>query len=143
MSNVEIDSGAEDAPLLNRDLRERVPASFPGYETVDDSGDSGADGTKRIAGAKWQIHSPTQIVLLLSVIKFLIVASGMLIVVPLYRLIEDMLCHVYYEDDSNDIIDEMECKVDEVQAKLAYMLGWFALLSSVICKSTTKTILSL
>lgn len=85
------------------------------------------------SASRWQITSPHKIVMLVTLIKFSTVASGMMLLVPLYRLIEDMLCHVHYNDPSGDIIDEMKCKVQEVQSRLAFMLGWFGLLSNVIC----------
>lgn len=85
------------------------------------------------SASRWQITSPRRIVMLVTLIKFSTVASGMMLLVPLYRLIEDMLCHVHYDDPSGDIIDEMKCKVQEVQSRLAFMLGWFGLLSNIIC----------
>lgn len=70
-----------------------------------------------------------------AVAKFAIVTSGLMMMMPLYRLIEDAICHVHYEDDSADLIEEMKCKVDEVQTPLAFMLGWFGLLHAVMSES--------
>ncbi|KAH7318387.1 major facilitator superfamily domain-containing protein [Stachybotrys elegans] len=106
----------EDDPLLSAGERADSPiGSKPRY----------------IAG-RWQAKSPTTIVLLVALIKFAVTASGMLLLVPIYRLIEDAICHVYYGDESSDPIDEMQCKVDAVQSRLAYLLGWVNLLNSVI-----------
>lgn len=82
--------------------------------------------------APWQASSPSTIVLLVTAVKFCVVASGMLMLMPMYRLIEDAFCHAHYRDDSPGLIDEMKCKVDEVQSPLAYMMAWFGLLNSVL-----------
>lgn len=66
--------------------------------------------------------------------KFIIVTSGMMMIMPMFRLIEDALCHHYYEDDSSDFMDEMKCKVYEVQSSLAYFMGWLGLLNTVISR---------
>ncbi|GAO16874.1 hypothetical protein UVI_02011950 [Ustilaginoidea virens] len=52
------------------------------------------------------------IVFLAAVMMFGITSSGMMLLVPIYRLIEDALCHVHYKDDSPGLMDEMKCKVD-------------------------------
>ena len=65
-----------------------------------------------------------------------IVLTGLMIMMPMYRLIEDTLCHAHFKDDSPDIIDEMKCKTDEVQSDLAYMLGWFGLVNAIFSTFT-------
>lgn len=135
MSDVELDSGGEDSPLLSSDMRD-LPDSPIEEATTTTNGDAAftnAYAASRLRGlGRWQAHSPKQIVLLISTIKFFIVLSGTCLLIPLYRIIEDMLCHVHFQDDSDDIIDEMKCKTDEVQASLAYMTGWFGLLGAVV-----------
>ncbi|KAM0434144.1 hypothetical protein ACHAPT_004089 [Fusarium lateritium] len=82
--------------------------------------------------SRWGIHSPRRIVILVALIKFSVVLSGMLLFLPFARLLEDMLCHVHYQDTSSEIIDEMKCKVDEVQSSLGYFHGWNSLLASIV-----------
>lgn len=115
MSDVELHA-EEDAPLLPTD--EQPPQLDPHC---------------RITATRWQVKSPRTVVYLAILIKFFTIASGMLLLVPLFRIIEDTICHVHYQDDSNDFIEEKRCKVPEVQARLAYLLGWLGLVSSVIC----------
>ena len=118
MSDVELDL-SENAPLLDAGDRADAPIS----------------SRPRIKAARWQAKSPGTIVMLLALIKFNIVCTGMMMLIPVYRLIEDALCHVYLEDDSLDLIEEMKCKVDPVQSRLAFLLGWIGLLNSVISMS--------
>ena len=81
---------------------------------------------------RFQARRPKTIVLLLAVLLFTVTTSGMLIIVPVFRLIEDAVCHEYYKKDRSEKIDERLCKVDEVQGILAYLGGWAALLNSLI-----------
>lgn len=82
--------------------------------------------------SRWGIHSPRRIVILVALIKFSVILSGMLLFLPFARILEDMMCHVHYQDTSSEIIDEMKCKVDEVQARMGYFYGWNSLLSSIV-----------
>ncbi|RGP79932.1 mfs transporter [Fusarium longipes] len=82
--------------------------------------------------SRWGVRSPKRIVILIAFIKFVLTFSGMLLMLPTARLIEDMICHIHYNDASTDIIDEMKCKVDEVQSQLGYLYGWIGLVSSLI-----------
>lgn len=113
-----------DAPLLAEN--ERQHASIP-------SDDEASAPT--IKAAPWQMKSTKTIVIMIAFLEFIIVGSGMLLLIPLYRLIEDSVCHVYYGDDSFDIIEEMKCKTDKVQARMAYLLGWLGLVHSIISSS--------
>lgn len=123
--DLELDSTSENAPFL---------------DPHDDNSSNGDDDTaraypdNRFRFRRWGINSPRRIVLLVAAIKFLIVMSGMLLVLPYARLIEDAFCHVYYKDDSQDIIEEMKCKEDEIQTRMGYLFGWIGLCSSVIGK---------
>ncbi|KAF4981001.1 hypothetical protein FZEAL_3116 [Fusarium zealandicum] len=82
--------------------------------------------------SRWGVHSPRRIVILVAVIKFSIVLSGMFLLLPSARLLEDLFCHVHYQDTSAEFIDEMKCKVDEVQSNLGYLYGWHGLANSII-----------
>lgn len=85
-----------------------------------------------LRAARWQVRSPRMIILLVAFSKFCIVCSGMLLLVPLFRLIEDAICHGYFEDTTPDLLDEMKCKADGVQARLATFLGWSGLVGSIV-----------
>lgn len=106
----------ENAPLLGNGHREETPLG-PGPLCLD--------------AASWQAKSPASIVLLVTLVKFCAVTSGMLMLVPMYRLMEDALCHVHFRDDSHDLMDEARCKVDAVQSRLAFLIGWIGLVNSI------------
>ncbi|POR36762.1 Uncharacterized protein TPAR_03056 [Tolypocladium paradoxum] len=114
MSDVELTP--EDAPLLDEHERQDEPLPT----------------RPRIRAKPWQAKTPGTIVVLAATMKFCITSSGMLMLIPVYRLIEDAVCHAVFEDDSPDIIDEMKCKRDEVQSRLAFLLGWFGLFNSIM-----------
>ena len=80
----------------------------------------------------WQTSDPKTVIVLLAVAKFVIVLSGMLMMMPMYRLLEDAFCHAHFGDDSPGLMDEMKCKVGEVQSGLAFLMGWFGLLNSIM-----------
>ncbi|KAL7925557.1 major facilitator superfamily domain-containing protein [Trichoderma austrokoningii] len=115
----------EDAPLLRGHERE--------HESISD--DEAAPPI--INAARWQVKTRNSIVRTIAVVQCAIIGIGMLLLIPLYRLIEDSVCHVYYGDDSLDIIDEMRCKTDEVQARMAYLLGWLGLFHSIMSLIST------
>ncbi|PTB42177.1 hypothetical protein M441DRAFT_78933 [Trichoderma asperellum CBS 433.97] len=126
MANGEINAH-EDAPLLGEYEREREPI-FP-------SDDEAAPPI--INAARWQVKTRKSIVRTIAIVQCAIIGTGMLLLIPLYRLIEDSVCHVYYGDDSLDLIDEMKCKTDEVQAQMAYLLGWLGLFHSIMSLLST------
>lgn len=115
----------ETQPFLQRDERHADDPSRP------------FAGAKH-SGGRWpfathlQAQKPKTIVLLLALLMFTIVTSGMLIMMPIFRLVEDTVCHRYYKKDPSEKIDERLCKVDGVQSELAYLGGWAALLHSVV-----------
>ncbi|KAF5007802.1 hypothetical protein FDECE_5885 [Fusarium decemcellulare] len=118
---------APDAPLLDLE-------SPGGNGEASDSSSlhSHVEPVPSYRFSRWGVHSPRRIVLLVAIIKFTVVMSGMLLLLPSARLLEDLFCHLHYKDDSPDIIDEMKCKVDEVQANLGYLAGWNGLCNSII-----------
>ncbi|KAH6987755.1 major facilitator superfamily domain-containing protein [Ilyonectria sp. MPI-CAGE-AT-0026] len=116
---------APDAPLLDSDERPEDDAA-----SDSDSLYSHPDRGSNIR--RWGVRTPRRIVILVAVIKFLIVLSGMLLLVPYARLLEDAFCHAYYKDTSSEIIEEMKCKVDEIQSRMGFFFGWSGLVSSVL-----------
>ncbi|CAM1508145.1 Fc.00g049930.m01.CDS01 [Cosmosporella sp. VM-42] len=125
VSEHELDLAEDEEPLLILD-----PDEPP--DSDSDSFHSRPGPQLRFHPTLWQVKSPRHVILLLAFIKFAIVVSGMLLLVPLARLIEDIFCHAYYEDSSAEIIEEMKCKKDEIQSQMAYLGGWSGLLNSVI-----------
>lgn len=123
--DVELESHL-DAPLLDLDPLEDDPAND------NDTFHPRSEPVPSYRASRWGVRSPKRIVILVSVIKFAVVFSGMLLILPTARLIEDMFCHIHYNDTSTDIIDEMKCKVDEVQSQLGYLFGWNGLVTSLI-----------
>jgi hypothetical protein len=123
--DVELESHL-DAPLL--DLEPLEDDALNDNETFH----SHTEPVPSYRFSRWGVRSPKRIVILVSFIKFAIVFSGMLLLLPTARLIEDMFCHIHYKDTSVDIIDEMKCKVDEVQSQLGYLYGWNGLVTSLI-----------
>lgn len=75
-------------------------------------------------------------VLFLAVIIFWAAFAGALEDVPETRLLEDVLCHQFYEDvyEDTDPIDEMLCKVDVIQSELAYLLGVSSTVDAIVGK---------
>ena len=122
-------TAAETAHLLQRDDHSDQPCETSKSKVL------------RLQGSRWQASSPGMIVLLAATAKFSVVASGMMILMPIYRLIEDALCHAHFQDDSPGLIDEMECKVDEIQSRLATMMGWMSLVANIMstwCATVTS-----
>ncbi|KAF4962800.1 hypothetical protein FSARC_9138 [Fusarium sarcochroum] len=124
-ADVELESNL-DAPLLDLEPLEDDAASD------SSSLHSHPEPIPSYRFSRWGIHSPKRIVILVAVIKFSVVLSGMLLLLPTARLIEDMFCHIHYNDTSSEIIDEMKCKVDEVQSSLGYLYGWNGLVTSLV-----------
>ncbi|EGR49493.1 uncharacterized protein TRIREDRAFT_59796 [Trichoderma reesei QM6a] len=127
MAEVLLDIPA-DAPLLADSERQHDDSDRP---------HDAAAPPPTLQAARWQVKSPKTAVRLIAFLEFLIIGSGMLLMIPIYRLIEDTVCHVYYGDDSLEMIDEMKCKTDEVQARMAYLLGWLGLFNSIMSLLTT------
>ncbi|KAI8714564.1 MFS domain-containing protein [Fusarium sp. LHS14.1] len=119
---------APDVPLLDLES----PGIHDDAASDTSSLHSHTEPTPSYRFSRWGIHSPRRIVILVALIKFSVVLSGMLLFLPFARILEDMMCHVHYQDTSSEIIDEMKCKVDEVQARLGYFYGWNSLLSSIV-----------
>lgn len=111
----------EDDPFLNGDERSDAGSLH-----------SHPEPQIRFRTSRWQLKTPRQVIIMLAVIKFSVVCAGMMLLLPLARLIEDLFCHAYYKDNSLDIIDEMKCKVEEIQSRMAYLNGWSGILGSVI-----------
>ncbi|KAL2059857.1 hypothetical protein VTL71DRAFT_10012 [Oculimacula yallundae] len=84
-----------------------------------------ASQTQRYATCRYQVTTPRNIVLLLTLSLLLLASAGGLTVVPQTRLLEDILCHRYYDDLKGlSDIDESLCKNDSIQSELAFINGY-------------------
>lgn len=113
-------AAAEDAPLLGP----KAP------QPADADGAPKPDTEDYKAHAAWyQAKSQGQVIALVSAIFFCLVLSAIMALMPMFRLMEDIVCRRYY--DTPAPVDEKLCKVDEVQAKLAWFGGVAGFLDSI------------
>ncbi|KAI3324497.1 major facilitator superfamily transporter [Xylariaceae sp. AK1471] len=113
--NDSLDEAPERAPLLpNAPRRPQHRSRF-----------SVASITSSIANVHVpKAHTNHAIINILCVIIFTASCSAGFIDLPLTRLIEDILCHHYYDVKSSDQpIDERLCKEDVIQKQLAYIIA--------------------
>lgn len=82
--------------------------------------------------ARFQARKRKTVIALLAVLMFSITTSGMLILIPIFRLMEDAVCHLHYDKPRSEPIEEQLCKVDGVQKELAFLGGIGAMLNSVV-----------
>ncbi|MBE3046132.1 hypothetical protein IMZ48_27060 [Candidatus Bathyarchaeota archaeon] len=111
-------------------------ASIPPFDP-EASGAAWTDG-----GAKkrqWGVSSPRGILMLATGIKFAVVLSGMMVMLPFFRVLEDAFCHRHFGDTSPGFIEEKKCKVPEVQQDLAYLMGWLMLVTAVVGEWLAET----
>ncbi|KAK1474072.1 major facilitator superfamily transporter [Colletotrichum tamarilloi] len=137
--------------VLPMDLSEPSPrAGFRAFQRPPppkwrrpSSGDGGLGGAlggmvykagSRLNGALAPFHarSPRTIIFMLALLKFAITIKGMMLMLPMMRLIEDDICHKHYKTSPAEVIPEMKCKVDEVQKQLAWLGGWQSLIGAVV-----------
>lgn len=81
---------------------------------------------------RFQAQKRTTIVALLSTIMFAVTTSGMLFLIPIFRLMEDAVCHVHYKKPRSEPIEERLCKVEAVQKELALLGGAAAVINTVV-----------
>lgn len=87
---------------------------------------------RRSITSRFQAQRPSTIVVLLAILMFTLATSGLMILVPMFRLLEDAICHAYYEKDRAEPIEERLCKVGGVQKELAFFGGWAAMINSLV-----------
>ncbi|KAH6845774.1 major facilitator superfamily domain-containing protein [Chaetomium sp. MPI-CAGE-AT-0009] len=94
----------------------------------------GQRGIRGIRGfaARFQARKRKTVVALLAVLMFSITTSGMLFLIPIFRLMEDAVCHVHYDKPRSEPIEERLCKVDGVQKELAFLGGIGAVINCVV-----------
>lgn len=82
---------------------------------------------------RFQARNPSTIIWLLSAAMFVFTASGMMVMVPMFRLMEDAICRAYFKvPPGAGPIDEAQCKGDQVQSELAWLGGVGTMLASII-----------
>ncbi|KAI4598258.1 hypothetical protein KJ359_003142 [Pestalotiopsis sp. 9143b] len=112
------DSVGEDTPLLvspdTDDINHRKPSPLLSRRTI--FGRTKDDWIPRA-------RSPRAIVAVLCALVFLGSSAGGFTVIPMTRILEDRFCREYYGVGAGDAIDEGLCKVDVVQARLAYLMA--------------------
>ncbi|KAH7142596.1 major facilitator superfamily domain-containing protein [Dactylonectria estremocensis] len=102
-------------------------APFLELEDQEPHSDTGFDDASR--------HRPepkprTRVLVLLGFTMFCMALCGTMVLVPLSRLTENLLCHQYY--GTTEPIEEKRCKVDEVQTKLAWLGACAAMVDSTV-----------
>ncbi|KAK4234330.1 general substrate transporter [Achaetomium macrosporum] len=129
MNNNENDR-IEAEPLLSVEDRDSIEISATPSEAGSGHTTSRKDG--RHGFARFQAQKRTTIVVLLAVLMFTITTSGMLILIPIFRLMEDAICHGYYGKPMSEPLEERLCKVEGVQMELAYLGGLSAMIHSIV-----------
>ncbi|KAJ2988997.1 hypothetical protein NUW58_g3692 [Xylaria curta] len=110
---ISIDEGHPDALLLGGDRR--VSDQF------------------REPVKPWHIATtPRTISTVICIAIFLWVLSGMVVMVPATRLVEDIFCRRHYGRLDEDPIDEELCKADEIQSSVAWIFGLSMALVTII-----------
>ncbi|KAL2130876.1 hypothetical protein VTI74DRAFT_5830 [Chaetomium olivicolor] len=138
--NAHRDDDIEAEPLLAAEERDSVELADAEGETEipelpvepiePDHGKTKGHGRRRF-GARFQARKRSSIAALLAVLMFA-VTSGILLLIPMFRLMEDAICHAYYKKGMSEPIEEGLCKVDEVQKELAYLGGLSGMLHVVV-----------
>ena len=81
--------------------------------------------------ARWyQASSPGLVVTLLATIMFILVMTALVCIMPMVRLVEDAMCRRYY--NTTEPVDERDCKVTEIQAKMAWLGAISGVLDAVV-----------
>ncbi|KAK3368787.1 major facilitator superfamily domain-containing protein [Podospora didyma] len=86
----------------------------------------------------WQAKNPHTVVLILAIISFFVCSASAMVNMALTRLIEDNLCHRFYDRNEGTSrsylpIDEKDCKFDKLQSDLAYLLGATSTIEAIFC----------
>lgn len=101
---------------------------------------SSSASTDDKAAPWYQLHKPHHIAVVTCLGIFLWVLSGTLALVPITRLAEDILCRRHYQDlephQFSDVlgngVDERDCKIPEVQSRMAFLFAFAFMLNGVV-----------
>ena len=134
--NLHEEDAIEGEPLLaGEEQRDSIDIDVEEDLSVPDHGNSHHGSSKpRRRGfiARIQAQKRNTIVALLTLLMFIVTTSGMLILVPIFRLVEDAVCHLHYDKAKSEPIEERLCKVDPVQKELAFLGGIAAMVNTVV-----------
>lgn len=85
-----------------------------------------------------KVHTPQAVTLLFVGLVLLASAAGGLLVIPLTRMVEDIVCRQHYgfTDEGGDI-DESLCKIEAVQSRLAFIFAVYGTIQALICELST------
>lgn len=122
-----------------------LDAEADGSTTAADSDAADSEGQLLLPGLKtgqtpstsaqkallwYQAQSPRAVLVVITFMLFAMVLSAVVLIIPLARLIEDDLCRRYY--NTHEPIEEERCKVDEIQARLAWLGGAYGFVHAII-----------
>lgn len=79
-----------------------------------------------------RVQKPIHTIIILAGIKGVAIMSALMLMVSLFRLIEDAFCHEHYGKPLTEPIDERECKGEEVQTKLAFLGGIGMVIGAIV-----------
>jgi hypothetical protein len=126
----------ESEPLLAGEERDSLDDTPRWSPTQPDPGQGHPSHENKKHGwrgfARFQAQKRTTVVVLLAVLMFAVVTSGMLFMIPIFRLMEDAVCHLHYDKPASEPIEERLCKVDGVQKELAFLGGVGAMINSLV-----------
>ncbi|KAK4154815.1 general substrate transporter [Chaetomidium leptoderma] len=133
--NTHEDEHIEAEPLLAAEERDSIDTTLDSErdETPAEQLDTGSrNHARRGFAARFQAQKRKTIVALLALLMFSITTSGMLILIPIFRLMEDAICHVQYGKAMPEPIEEQLCKVEGVQKELAFLGGVSAMVNCIV-----------
>lgn len=129
------------------------PANTPAAAALSDDGTdpsspldleaaSGAAWASDAAPARrrWRVTSPRGTLILATIVKFAITLTGTMVMLPVFRVLEDVFCRRHFQDTSPGFIEEKRCKVAEVQQDLAYLMGWLMVVTGLVGESKIKPV---
>jgi hypothetical protein len=125
----------EADPLLAGDEFEDSDRGSVDFTPIESNAYANAGHTKqtrRIFTSRIQARKTSTIVTLLALLMFAVTTSAMMYIIPMFRLMEDAVCHVHYGKELSEPIEERLCKIDDVQKYFAYLGGWSSMISSVV-----------
>ncbi|KAF7552268.1 hypothetical protein G7Z17_g4443 [Cylindrodendrum hubeiense] len=117
---LDLDDPNEATPFLELEDQERQ----------SDVGHSDAGPEDAASHDRPEPKPRTRVLVLLGFTMFCMALCGSMVLVPLSRLAENVICHQYY--DTTEPIEEKHCKVDEIQTKLAWLGACAAMLDSTV-----------
>lgn len=140
----------EGAPLLGDDYSDTdddgylSPHHDPDVETTRPwIGEPGYRSPAARARARWRqrwtdwlprlrIEKPIHTIIVLPCIKGVGIMSALMIMVSMFRLIEDAFCHEHFDKPFSEPIPEKECKGEAVQARLAFLGGIGMVIGAIV-----------